>query len=175
MNTQVVPIFFACDDNFVKYTLVSLTSIMENASKALIIAGAILLSILIIGLGMLIFNNAKEQIAGANLDQEAIAATNSKFEAYEGTNIDVSRVKSLARKVLTYNNRNENKKITIKRKDDTKGISSSIKINEWIDTLNQHSNWEYKISITDYYNDGTIKKINATLTSGSGNEGAEDS
>ena len=33
MNTQVVPIFFACDDNFVKYTLVSLTSIMENASK----------------------------------------------------------------------------------------------------------------------------------------------
>ena len=28
-----IPIFFACDDNFVKYTIVSLKSIIENASK----------------------------------------------------------------------------------------------------------------------------------------------
>ncbi len=28
-----IPIFYACDDNFVKYTVVSLKSIMENASK----------------------------------------------------------------------------------------------------------------------------------------------
>ena len=28
-----IPIFFACDDNFVKYTIVTLTSIIENASK----------------------------------------------------------------------------------------------------------------------------------------------
>ena len=34
---------------------------MENASKALIIAGAILLSILIIGLGMFIYNQEQEQ------------------------------------------------------------------------------------------------------------------
>ena len=27
-----IPIFYACDDNFVKYTVVSLQSIMENAS-----------------------------------------------------------------------------------------------------------------------------------------------
>ena len=32
---------------------------MENASKALIIAGAILLAILIIGLGMFIYNSKK--------------------------------------------------------------------------------------------------------------------
>ena len=30
---------------------------MENASKALIIAGAILISILIVGLGVIIYNN----------------------------------------------------------------------------------------------------------------------
>ena len=35
---------------------------MENASKALIIAGAILLSILIIGMGMFIYNQAQDQI-----------------------------------------------------------------------------------------------------------------
>lgn len=57
---------------------------MENASKALIIAGAILLSILIIGLGMMVFNNAKNVLTSANLDQEQIDAFNSKFESYVG-------------------------------------------------------------------------------------------
>ncbi|MCI6243607.1 MAG: glycosyltransferase [Lachnospiraceae bacterium] len=34
MNEQKkVPVFYACDDNFVKYTMVSLHSMMENASK----------------------------------------------------------------------------------------------------------------------------------------------
>ena len=42
---------------------------MENASKALIIAGAILLSILIIGLGMMVFNQAKEAMTGTGMDQ----------------------------------------------------------------------------------------------------------
>lgn len=150
---------------------------MENATKALLIAAAVLIAIVIIAMGIRLVASARGSVDQAEdlSSSMEISMVNSQFEAYEGTNIDVSRVKSLARKVLTYNNRNENKKITIKRKDDTKGISSSIKINEWINNLNQHSNWEYKISITDYYNDGTIKKINATLTSGSGNEGAEDS
>jgi len=33
MNKQPIPIFYACDDNFVKYTIVSLHSIIRNASK----------------------------------------------------------------------------------------------------------------------------------------------
>lgn len=33
MKKSVIPIFFACDDNFVKFTIVTLTSIIENASK----------------------------------------------------------------------------------------------------------------------------------------------
>ena len=41
---------------------------MENASKALIIAGAILLSILIIGLGMYIYNMAADAITDTGLD-----------------------------------------------------------------------------------------------------------
>ena len=68
---------------------------MENASKALIIAGAILLSILIIGLGMMVFNNAKDAISGANLDDSKVAAINSKFENYLGPKVKGSNVKSL--------------------------------------------------------------------------------
>lgn len=33
MNKKIIPIFFACDDNFVKFTIVTLKSIMMNASK----------------------------------------------------------------------------------------------------------------------------------------------
>lgn len=57
---------------------------MENASKALIIAGAILLSILIIGLGMAVYNNAKSAMGTANLDAAEVKAHNSQFLAYEG-------------------------------------------------------------------------------------------
>ena len=58
---------------------------MENASKALIIAGAILLSILIIGLGMFIYQQASGAIGNANMDPQKIQAYNSEFASYEGT------------------------------------------------------------------------------------------
>ena len=34
MNERRIPIFYACDDNFVKYTIVSLNSMIKNASKS---------------------------------------------------------------------------------------------------------------------------------------------
>ena len=58
---------------------------MENESKALIIAGAILLSILIIGLGMAIYQQASGAIGNANMDPQKIQAYNSEFASYEGT------------------------------------------------------------------------------------------
>ena len=32
-DNKIVPIFYACDDNFVKYTIVSLRSLIDNADK----------------------------------------------------------------------------------------------------------------------------------------------
>lgn len=58
---------------------------MENASKALIIAGAILLSILIIGLGMFIYTQAQGATEGANLDPQKAQAYNQEFLQYKGT------------------------------------------------------------------------------------------
>ena len=58
---------------------------MENASKALIIAGAILLAILIIGLGVFIFQKAKSATNMDDLDSQAVEAHNSTFQNYEGT------------------------------------------------------------------------------------------
>ena len=65
---------------------------MENASKALIIAGAILLSILIISLGIMVYNNAKNTVGSSNLDKQEIQTFNSQWEQYEGSNKTASEV-----------------------------------------------------------------------------------
>lgn len=76
---------------------------MENASKALIIAGAILLSILIIGLGMLMFNQAKEAITGAGIDEQKVKTYNAQFDDYMGTNVNGTKVRSLYETVRNHN------------------------------------------------------------------------
>ncbi len=59
---------------------------MENASKALIIAGAILISILIIAIGMYIYTSSTSSINGAiaGMDKQEIQAANSQWLNYEG-------------------------------------------------------------------------------------------
>ena len=75
---------------------------MENASKALIIAGAILLAIAIIGVGMYVFNNAQESVQGTDMTEEEVAAYNGDFDAYGGQ-VRGSRAKTL---IDTVNNHN---------------------------------------------------------------------
>lgn len=58
---------------------------MENASKALIIAGAILLAILLISLGIMVYNQAKGTINDADLSAEEVQTFNTKFTSYGGT------------------------------------------------------------------------------------------
>lgn len=78
---------------------------MENASKALIIAGAILLSILLIGLGMYVYTQASGIMNRTNMDATEINAYNSQFEAYEGTQSG-SQVRALLQLVRSHNNAN---------------------------------------------------------------------
>ena len=76
---------------------------MENASKALIIAGAILLSILIISLGIMVYNNAKNTVGSANLNKQEIETFNSQWETYQGQNKTASEVKTMIRAVIASN------------------------------------------------------------------------
>lgn len=68
---------------------------MENASKALIIAGAILLSILIISLGIFIFQQAKGAVDTDQLSGMQADTFNNKLEPYIGTNIRGAQVNAL--------------------------------------------------------------------------------
>ena len=79
---------------------------MENASKALIIAGSILVSIVIITLGVMIVSNVTDTINNSsNLSEQELLAYNSPFEAYLGTRSG-TQVKALCDKVRTHNNAN---------------------------------------------------------------------
>ena len=60
---------------------------MENASKALIIAGAILLAILLITIGIVLVNSGSgvADTGTANMNTQKIQTFNAQFTAYEGT------------------------------------------------------------------------------------------
>ncbi len=99
---------------------------MENASKALIIAGAILLSILIIGLGMYIYTQASSAMNGANLDPQKVSAYNSEFESYEGIKSG-TELRALLDLVRSHNNANANDetlKITVIKEASAVGITT---------------------------------------------------
>lgn len=78
---------------------------MENASKALIIAGAILLSILIIAIGMYVYNSAQSTINDSltSMSDSEKNAFNSKFTGY-ATKQTGSQVKSLIGDLITNSN-----------------------------------------------------------------------
>lgn len=76
---------------------------MENATKALLIAAAVLVAILIISLGLVVYNNSANTVNQANLSSQEIQAQNEKFTRYNGTNKRGSEVNSLLQTVLNYN------------------------------------------------------------------------
>ena len=76
---------------------------MENASKALIIAGAILLAILIISLGILIYNQASSVVNNNAMSQVELQNFNQQFTQYEGDAVRGSTVRALYQAVLANN------------------------------------------------------------------------
>ena len=75
---------------------------MENASKALVIAGAILLAILLISLGIMVFNQGQDAIKNSGMSKAEISAFNGQFTKYEGDRRG-SAIKSLIQEVNASN------------------------------------------------------------------------
>ena len=68
---------------------------MENASKALIIAGAILISILLISVGIIIMNAINDPVSRTSetASSQAVQIFNSQFTGYAGTEVDYNTTK----------------------------------------------------------------------------------
>lgn len=83
---------------------------MENASKALLIAGAILICILLIAIGMYIYNSANATIksAASQMSQQEKDIYNAKVKPYTGDTIKGSEVISMIETVISMNQENAN-------------------------------------------------------------------
>lgn len=84
---------------------------MENASKALLIAGAILICILLIAIGMYIYNSANATVNSAvsQMSQQEKDIYNAKVNSYVGEAIKGSEVKSMIDNVISMNQENATK------------------------------------------------------------------
>ena len=97
---------------------------MENASKALIIAGAILLAILLISLGIMVYNQAKGTVNDADLSAEEVQTFNTKFTSYGGTQSG-TKLNSLMDAVAANNGSSSHKIVVLEGTTATAGYGTT--------------------------------------------------
>ena len=130
---------------------------MENASKALIIAGAILLAILLISLGIMIFNQAQDTVTNSGMTEAELTSFNNKFLKYEGDAVKGTMVKSMMQEVKAANqNASDGVKITVNLKATADGQAAEI-----TDTSSIQTNHTYKVAMV--YTNNRISTINVTF------------
>ena len=139
---------------------------MENASKALIIAGAILLAIIIISLGIMVVNNARGTVGNNNLSKQEVEVFNSTWDGYAGTNKSASDIRSLYSAVIA-NNASEkstgnNRTISVIAKkgtgsNDSADVTTTDTVTNNVPTFS--STDRYSVTITGYATNGCVNQI----------------
>lgn len=136
---------------------------MENASKALIIAGAILISILIITLGIMIYGQAKGAIDTNAMSELEIRQFNEKFMQYDGDRVRGATVNSMLQSVVAHN---------LSADDDSKqiivtgtGIANGISLDKNSSSVGTKAKTGSTYSVTCKISDGT------DANGGKGNKG----
>lgn len=108
---------------------------MENATKALLIAAAILIAIVVITLGVFVLGKGSTLVKeNSDMSEVEVTTYNSKFEGYCGKNIRGAQVRQLINAVNQHNRTNaddESRQITIEgtgaNADNTKNDPNAIK------------------------------------------------
>lgn len=155
---------------------------MENASKALIIAGAILISILIIGLGVFIYQQAQSTVSKANLNSQDAQAQNQQFENYFGDRVSAQEVKQLCTLVrsnnITGDTGNDSKKVFLIFEGaimDPNKVSKNVKAGKTYDVNVANDSADDKTdgigaNSNAYYKNGYIKVITIKENGASGSK-----
>lgn len=106
---------------------------MENATKALLIAAAVLVAVLIITLGIVVYTRASEAVEGAgDLSEYQILQFNDKFTKYQGENVAGSEVNALLTTAFNHNNKQEDTStcVTVTVKSGSTTTTAVTKSNE---------------------------------------------
>ena len=86
---------------------------MENATKALLIAAAVLIAVLIISLGIVVYRMASQTIDSVNFSGQEITAFNDQFTQYQGQHRRGSEVNAMLNTVLASNMKSKSEGLTI--------------------------------------------------------------
>ncbi|MCF0124324.1 MAG: hypothetical protein HUJ68_00940 [Clostridia bacterium] len=136
---------------------------MENASKALIIAGAILLSILLISLGIAIYTQAQSTVNNNSMSDAEISAFNERFTKYEGQAVSGTQVKALINEAISLNaNAKNNEYITIKVGGTPVTNTNSNGATAESPTSGVLTNKSYTVVVKTYDKSGRISVIEVT-------------
>ena len=132
---------------------------MENASKALIIAGAILISILLIGVGMMVYSGAQGGIdqAIAQMSSTEKDMYNQNFTRYQGSRVTGSNVRALIGNIISSNNTNQDidgKIVSIKGDKTIEATSEALNANE-MSKYRTEINTGATYTVNVEYNDAT--------------------
>lgn len=109
---------------------------MDNASKALVMVGAILIAVMLISLGVFLFTYARDQAEGQTqvMDNLSASAFNEQFLSYCGSKVKGSTVKSLIGKV----------------KATESGTDHKVQLSGYKSAASVESNKYYKVEDTTY-------------------------
>lgn len=110
---------------------------MENTSKALIMAGGILLAIMVLGALLLMFNRVGEYQRGEEVLKRTtqLSEFNSEFTQYERNDVKGTDLVSLVNKIISYNAKGSG----------NQNVDDSIKINVEISLTSSGKSFKDKI------------------------------
>ena len=135
---------------------------MENATKALLIAAAVLIAILIISLGLVVYNSSAETVKSANLSQQEVQSANEKFARYNGENKRGSEVNAMLQKLLNSNVDAAAAKETDRQVSVTLDASEILSKTAKSITKQADTSKLYKIEVQYNGNGGLVDKIVVT-------------
>lgn len=134
---------------------------MENATKALLIAGAVLIAIILISTGLIILRSTSgvQDQVGTISDSMAVSAFNAQFNPYLGKNIPAVQVRALLSTIKANNSKNTHHVFL------TMGTDLSVRL--YPETaMTKITDAYYDVTVanadnyTGYSNDGYIQIIN---------------
>ena len=137
---------------------------MENATKALLIAAAVLIVIIIISLGVYVVGMGNDQMQQGEqaLSDLEVNSFNNTYENYEGTSVAGSRVNSLLKTVFNHN---------LMESDDTRKITVDGDVSLSADAEQQvtvGTGKRYSVVCNKDKNSGLITSITITEVGSSG-------
>lgn len=134
---------------------------MENASKALVMAGGILISLMVIGALVLMFSNLSnyQNKNDASTKSSQIAEFNNQYSPYDKDNLNLMELKSLYNKIESNNVKNPDKQIISNIEEMCTKIGIDIKA-EFKNIDDEHKqNRVFKCTTVEYDNTGRINMM----------------